>query len=86
MKRLRLVVAVIACAIIAGCGNGGDRDNVALITDESGIQYADLLEGTGERCQVGDTIRVGYTVRLRNGMIASTTPTPISATPESSRF
>jgi FKBP-type peptidyl-prolyl cis-trans isomerase len=57
---------------MAGCGNGGDRDNVTLVTDESGIQYADLVEGTGERCHTGDTIRVGYTVRLRNGMLAST--------------
>ncbi|HEV3081210.1 MAG TPA: FKBP-type peptidyl-prolyl cis-trans isomerase [Gemmataceae bacterium] len=66
-------LAVLASVFLLGCGSEvGDKDKVKLIADESGIQYADLVEGTGERCQVGDTIRVGYTTRLRNGMVANT--------------
>jgi FKBP-type peptidyl-prolyl cis-trans isomerase len=66
-------VAVLASVFVLGCGSEvGDKDKVKLIADESGIQYADLVEGTGERCQVGDTIRVGYTMRLRNGSLANT--------------
>jgi|GEM_PF-1169700 len=66
-------VAVLASVLLPGCGSEvGDKDKVKLIADESGIQYADLVEGTGERCQVGDTVRVGYTTRLRNGTIANT--------------
>ena len=70
--RLKLAVVAIWCAILPGCGNGVDKDNVALITDESGIQYADLVEGTGERCQIGNVVLVDYTMRLRNGLVANT--------------
>src|SRR5438132_3915235 len=70
--QLRFAVALIACATVAGCGAGGDQNNLPLITDESGIKYADLVEGTGERCQLGDIVLVGYTTRLRNGMLAHT--------------
>jgi FKBP-type peptidyl-prolyl cis-trans isomerase FkpA len=70
--RLRFAIAVIGCAILAGCGDGGDKDQATLITDESGIKYADLVEGAGEPCQFGDIVLVGYTTRLRNGMVVNT--------------
>jgi FKBP-type peptidyl-prolyl cis-trans isomerase len=38
-----------------------------LVTTESGLQYVDLVVGTGRQAESGDTATVHYTGRLANG-------------------
>ena len=64
----KLVVVGIVAALLTGCGQGqNSHDHVHLITDASGIQYADLVEGTGEPCEYHDVVLVHYTSWLANG-------------------
>jgi FKBP-type peptidyl-prolyl cis-trans isomerase len=69
MRRLAGIVAVsIVATLLCGCGqNGNANDNVKLISDPSGIRYADLVEGTGEPCEYHDLVLVHYTSYLANG-------------------
>jgi len=41
--------------------------NVEMITTESGLQYGDLIIGTGETAKAGDTVSVHYTGWLVDG-------------------
>jgi FKBP-type peptidyl-prolyl cis-trans isomerase len=64
----KLVVVGIVAALLTGCGQSqNSHDTVHLITDASGIQYADLVEGTGEPCEYHDVVLVHYTSFLANG-------------------
>ena len=44
----------------------GETD-IEMITTDSGLQYQDLVTGTGESAKEGDTVRVHYTGWLEDG-------------------
>ncbi|MFL5342404.1 MAG: FKBP-type peptidyl-prolyl cis-trans isomerase [Gemmataceae bacterium] len=44
-----------------------DKTEPNYTTTKSGLKYADLAEGTGDKAQAGDTVDVHYTGRLKDG-------------------
>ena len=44
-----------------------DSGSIRIITTDSGLQYKDLIVGTGQKAQVGDTAVVHYTGWLEDG-------------------
>jgi FKBP-type peptidyl-prolyl cis-trans isomerase FkpA len=60
-----LVLAVFAFFVIKGINNKPDTSGV--ITTDSGLQYQDLVVGTGAEAKAGDTVSVHYTGTLEDG-------------------
>lgn len=58
------VVAVLLCMsalVFPGEKPAGEKESGQVMTTESGVQYVDLVVGTGRQAEVGDTAAVHYT-------------------------
>ena len=72
-KRTKVIaVAVILTLVTAGLiylFAGGSKNSIAgnEVKTVSGLRYVDLVEGTGESPQTGQTVRVHYTGTLQDG-------------------
>ncbi len=69
---MRMIFSVTACALVAGLLGADDKkegkvEEPKIVKTESGLQYIDLKEGTGERARSGDTVEVHYTGWLKDG-------------------
>jgi FKBP-type peptidyl-prolyl cis-trans isomerase len=70
MRMSLSLAAMIVVACLLGADdkkNEGPMNEPKVIKTESGLQYVDLKEGTGERARAGDTVEVHYTGWLKNG-------------------
>ena len=64
------MVLVVIAALLAACGDDGEGpagNGGETVTTDSGLQYIDIEEGTGETPQTGQTVVVHYTGRLTDG-------------------
>lgn len=59
----RTVLLGVATILLTGCPQGSSM----YITMPTGLKYRELVEGTGQAVEVGDTIVVHYTGRLKDG-------------------
>lgn len=66
---LGTVIAAIAVAVTVSAGDKPAEKQTGghMVTTESGLQYEDVVVGTGRQAQVGDTASVHYTGWLQNG-------------------
>ncbi len=72
---LGVFVAVLLVSGMAACGGGDDEtpsaditpDQNEGITTDSGLQYIEILAGTGPIVQAGDSVEVHYTGTLEDG-------------------
>jgi peptidylprolyl isomerase len=65
-----LVQVLVALCTIAMCGaeeKESGKGAGKMVTTESGLQYMDLVEGTGRQAELGDTATVHYTGWLADG-------------------
>jgi FKBP-type peptidyl-prolyl cis-trans isomerase len=62
-----LLVACLAGAAEAEDQVTGKKAAGQMVTTESGLQYVDLVEGTGRQAEFGDTATVHYQGWLANG-------------------
>jgi peptidylprolyl isomerase len=64
-------VAIILALCAPNAGQGGDarsgKGAETMITTESGLQYVDLVPGSGRQAELGDTATVHYTGWLADG-------------------
>jgi peptidylprolyl isomerase len=73
MHRKRIGTALFAlltvsAIILAACGGGDDMtEGDGTITTDSGLQYVDIVEGSGDSPQTGQTAVVHYTGWLQDG-------------------
>jgi peptidylprolyl isomerase len=69
---IRLVLSLsLVILILSGCGmfNQNSAGSGNLITTESGLQYEDLVKGTGASPQNGQNVVVHYTGKLDDGSV-----------------
>jgi FKBP-type peptidyl-prolyl cis-trans isomerase len=71
-KHWMVLAALIAASAFVVTASAGDKPaekktGGRMITTESGLQYEDVVVGTGRQAQVGDTATVHYTGWLQNG-------------------
>ncbi|MCX7701375.1 MAG: FKBP-type peptidyl-prolyl cis-trans isomerase [Gemmataceae bacterium] len=69
---MRMILSLTAFCVVAGLLGADDKkegqvNEPKVIKTESGLQYIDLKEGTGERARSGDTVEVHYTGWLKDG-------------------
>jgi FKBP-type peptidyl-prolyl cis-trans isomerase len=68
MMRLLGVCSVAAlCLAVTACAPADDKKDEKVVKTDSGLQYVDLKEGTGNAAKVGDTVEVYYTGWLKDG-------------------
>lgn len=69
---MKLAVALVICAVsalvLAGCGSSGPN-LYETVTTASGLQYRDVLIGTGRSPYNADDVAVHYQGRLENGAL-----------------
>ena len=69
----KLLMIVATAIIVTACGGGGDQPGTEEASDAervstaSGLEYQDLIVGTGATPKVGQTVVVHYTGWLTNG-------------------
>lgn len=63
------LVAVLCLTAVAGAGEKmtEKKEGSQVVTTQSGLQYEDLVVGTGRQAKIGDTATVHYTGWLANG-------------------
>ena len=61
------VSAVVLGAAVIALAACGDDDEGGKVTTDSGLQYTDIVEGTGETPRAGQTVVVHYTGWLSDG-------------------
>lgn len=70
----RVLLISLAVVALASCGRKGavdgqgpSTDAARAVTTASGLQYEDLVVGTGQQAQAGDAVTVHYTGWLTSG-------------------
>ena len=72
-QRQRLIISTTALALIGltvyfiFSSQANSKENNAMITTASGLQYQDIKEGNGDAVRAGDKVSVHYTGWLENG-------------------
>jgi FKBP-type peptidyl-prolyl cis-trans isomerase FkpA len=61
------VLAIITLPWTQSDGTGQQQKEPKIVKTDSGLQYQDLKEGTGEAAKKGDTVEVHYTGWLTDG-------------------
>jgi FKBP-type peptidyl-prolyl cis-trans isomerase len=67
MRLLGVCVVISACLVLTACVGADDKKDEKVVKTDSGLQYVDLKEGTGNAAKVGDTVEVYYTGWLKDG-------------------
>jgi FKBP-type peptidyl-prolyl cis-trans isomerase len=69
LPMLIALVVMVSLAVVVHSGEpaGGKAAGGKTVTTPSGLQYIDLLEGTGRQAELGDTATVHYTGWLADG-------------------
>lgn len=73
MTRAVISLTAILALVAVGCERGGERKEEMpsgepeMVRTESGLQYLDIVEGTGPSPETGQTAVVHYTGRLADG-------------------
>jgi FKBP-type peptidyl-prolyl cis-trans isomerase len=70
MRRLRLTLLPLAAAVVCLVGTRAGawqekKTEPKVIKTDSGLEYQDLKEGTGDKAKKGDTVEVHYTGWLK---------------------
>lgn len=71
--RLIIVSSALALVCLGSVANAGEtkasgkQERGTLVTTDSGLQYMDLVVGTGRQAELGDTATVHYTGWLSDG-------------------
>lgn len=65
------VAALFVCGLflsaVFGADDKSDKQAEKVITTKSGLKYVEQKEGSGPKAKSGDTVRVHYTGRLKDG-------------------
>lgn len=69
LPMLMTLVVMVSLAVVVHSGeqSGGKAAGGKAVKTPSGLQYIDLLEGTGRQAELGDTATVHYTGWLADG-------------------
>ena len=62
-----IVLGFVIFAVYSSIQNGNQKGNGDMITTASGLQYQDLITGTGAAVKAGDIVSVHYTGWLEDG-------------------